>query len=446
MITTNEIHDLIKDKDYMAVREAVSKWNDADVAELIENLPKLEALVVFRLLPKDMAADVFAFFTPETQQKIITSLSDKDAGVIINNLCADEAADLMEEMPSNVAKRILAAADKDTIASVNKLLEYPKESAGSLMTVEYVSLKEKWTAEKTIEYFRQNDMTNKQMDYCYVLSEKRGLVGIVSLKEIIVSPPSTKLMDIMAVNPVAVHTLDDQEEVAKQFSKYDFSVLPVVDSEEHMLGIITVDDIIDVMEQEATEDMHKMAAVLPGNKPYMKSSIWDQIKKRIPWLLLLMLSATFTGMIITSFEAKLAQCITLTAYIPMLMDSGGNAGGQASTTIIRAISLGEIRFKDTFRVIWKEIRIALVCGIVLAVVNFVKMLILDQVPIIVSIVVCLTLIFTVLCAKLIGCILPILAKRIKLDPAVMANPIITTIVDAVSLLLYFGFASFLLGL
>ncbi len=441
-----DILELIENRNYTRLRAEIADANEADVAELIEELPLKQALEVFRLLPKDVAADVFAHLETQTQQELITSLSEVTAAQIIEDLQADDVADLLEEMPSNVVKRLLANASAETIDYVRALLQYPKESAGSLMTVEYVSLKEDWTFGYVLDHIRQSAMEDKMLNVCYVLTASRQLVGVVSLKDILLSDPNAQLKDVMETNPITVLTLDDQEEVANKFQKYDYSVLPVVDSQNHMVGIITVDDIMDVMEQEATEDMQKMAALIPTDTPYMQSSVLDQVKKRIPWLMFLMLSATFTGAIITSFEEKLAECIALTAYIPMLMDSGGNAGGQASTTIIRAISLNEVKFKDSLTVVWKESRIAICCGIILAAVNFIKMMVLSQTTLLVAVAVSITLIVTVFFAKFVGCFLPILAKSIKLDPAVMANPIITTIVDAISLSVYFGIATIMLGL
>ncbi|MCD7736100.1 MAG: magnesium transporter [Lachnospiraceae bacterium] len=442
----DNILGLIENRQYAKVRAEVAEWNEADVADLLEELPEEEALKVFRLLPKDMAAEVFSFLPIEMEHQIITSLSEREAYNIIENLYADDAADLLEEMPANVVKRILANASVETRHDINQLLQYPEDSAGSLMTVEYTALKEEWTVEQAIEDIRRHGMKNETINTCYVLTNSRKLVGIVSLRELLLNDPSANLKDIMEDRPITVHTKDDQEEVARDFQKYDFTVMPVVDSENRLVGIITVDDIVDIIEQEATEDMEKMAAIVPSDKPYMKTSVIELVKKRIPWLLLLMISATFTGMIITSFEEKLAACVALTAYIPMLMDTGGNAGGQASVSIIRGISLNEIEFEDIFRVIWKEIRVALCCGLILAAANFVKLLVVDRVELSVDLVICLTLVVTVFCAKFVGCTLPILAKKIGFDPAVMASPFITTIVDAISLAVYFNFATLILGL
>ncbi len=441
MLGSDDVLEALAQKQYTSLKENLKESNVADVAELLDQLPRVESLEIFRLLPKDMAADVFSYLGMDTQQKIIESLSDKDSAAIIDLLYADDAADLLEEMPSNIAKRILEKTSDETKEYVDKLLKYPKESAGSLMTVEYVTLRESMTIIQAIEHIRLTGADNETINVCYVLTQTRELVGVISLREIIMSPLDAIVRDVMEKNPITVFTMDDQEDVAEVFQKYDYSTLPVVDLEGHMVGIITVDDIIDVMEQEATEDMQKMAAVIPDNKPYTSSGVFEQVRKRIPWLLLLMLSATFTGAIITSFEDKLAACIILTAYIPMLMDSGGNAGGQSCTTIIRALSLGEIKLKDTFYVIWKEIRIAVCCGVIMACINFVKMQIIDRVTVMVALVVSITLIVAIVCAKIVGSVLPMLAKTIGIDPAVMANPVITTIVDAISLLVYFNIAT-----
>ncbi len=437
---------MVDDKNYAAAQAELSEWNEADIAALLDDVPKTEALKIFRLLPKTMAADVFSFLPLTTQQEMIESLTDQETNQIIENMYSDDAADLLDEMPSNVVRRILAAASKQTRTEINALLQYPDDSAGTIMTVEYVSLKESWTMEQAMKWIRSIGNKSETANVCYVLDDTRKLVGIVSLRELIFHDLDSRLKDIMEDRPIVVHATDDQEDVAQTFQKYDFNVMPVVDSENRMLGIITVDDIMDIIEQEATEDMTKMAAVTPDNKPYSQTTVSDEIRRRIPWLLILMISATFTGAIITFYENKLAQSIALAAFMPMLMDTGGNAGGQSSTMVIRALSLNEIAFKDFFRVVWKEFRVAFCCGVILAGANFVKMMLVDRVGMLVAAVVCCTLVVTVVCAKLIGSVLPILANRIGLDPAVMANPIITTIVDAVSLLVYFRFAVMLLGI
>lgn len=441
-----EIRELLDTKQYTRLRQKLSELNDADIAAVMEELEEEEMLKVFRILPKDMAADVFSYLEVENQQTIITSLSDKEAANIIDNLMADDATDLLEEMPANVVKKLLANASPDTRRDINHLLRYPEDSAGSIMTVEYVDLKENLTVAEAIDRIRKVGLDSETINICYVLDPGRKLVGTVALRYLLLSEPDAVIGDMMHENVIAINTLMDQEEAARQFKKYDFTAMPVVDNEKRLVGIITVDDIVDIMEEETTEDMEKMAAIMPSDKPYMRTGIWETYKKRIPWLLLLMISAAFTGRIITAFEDALSVYVVLTAFIPMLMDTGGNAGGQASVTVIRGLSLGEIEYEDVLRVVWKEIRVAFMCGVTLAAANFCKLLWFDRVGIPVSAVVCLTLVVTVVIAKLVGCTLPVLAKRLGFDPAVMASPFITTIVDALSLLIYFSFATRLLGL
>ncbi|MBD5538205.1 MAG: magnesium transporter [Lachnospiraceae bacterium] len=441
-----EIRKLLTTCQYTSLRQRVAEMNEADVAMQMEQLEEEEMLKMFRILPKDLAADVFSYLEVENQQTIITSLSEKDAAVIIDNLMADDAVDLLEEMPANIVKKLLANASPDTRRDINQLLRYPVDSAGSIMTVEYVDLKENLTVAEAIERIRKVGLDSETINICYVLDAQRRLLGTVALRYLLLSDPDEIIGDIMHENVISINTLMDQEEAAAKFKKYDFTSMPVVDNENRLVGIITVDDIVDILEEEATEDIEKMAAIMPSDKPYMKTGIWETFKKRIPWLLLLMVSATFTGQIISHFEDALSTCAALMMFIPMLMDTGGNAGGQASVTVIRGLSLGEITYKDTLRIIWKESRVAILCGVTLAVANFAKLMLLDRVGLSVSIVVCLTLVVAILIAKLIGCTLPVLAKRIGFDPAVMASPFITTIVDALSLMVYFQIASRLLGL
>ena len=365
---------------------------------------------------------------------------------------ADDAADLLEEMPANIVKKLLTNASPEVRRDINHLLRYPEDSAGSIMTVEYVDLKENLTVNQAIERIRKVGLDSETINICYVLDAQRRLVGTVALRYLLLMDGDEIIGDIMHENVISINTLMDQEEVARQFKKYDFTAMPVVDNENRLVGIITVDDIVDIIEEETTEDMEKMAAIVPSDKPYMKTGVFETFKKRIPWLLLLMVSATFTGAIISSFEDALSVCAVLVAYIPMLMDTGGNAGSQASVTVIRGISLDEIEFSDLFRVIWKEIRVAVVCGATLAAANFVKLMLVDKmifgnpITITVALVICLTLVVTVFAAKVVGCTLPLLAKKIGFDPAVMASPFITTVVDAISLMIYFNFASLLLGI
>lgn len=441
-----EIRDLLETKQYTKLRQLLSELNDADIAADLEELDEQDLLKVFRILPKDLAADVFSYFDVDNQQLIITSLSERDAANIIDNLMADDAADLLEEMPANIVKKLLANASPETRRDINHLLRYPESSAGSIMTVEYVDLKENLTVDEAIERIRKVGIDSETINICYVLDMQRKLIGTVALRYLLLSEGDEIIGDIMHENVISLSTMMDQEEVAHQFQKYDFTAMPVVDNENRLVGIITVDDVVDILQEETTEDMEKMAAILPTDKPYMKTSVFDTYKKRIPWLLLLMVSATFTGAIISSFEDALSVYAALIAYIPMLMDTGGNAGGQASVTIIRGLSLGEIEYRDIPRVIWKEIRVAVFCGLSLAAANFAKLMLFDRVGLLVALTVCLTLVFAVMVAMLVGCLLPIGAKRIGFDPAVMASPFITTIVDALSLLLYFRVATLILGI
>ena len=440
------IKELLETKQYTGLRQKMADMNEADIAACLEDMEEQDLMKVFRILSKDMAADVFSYLDVDVQQFIITRMSETDAAGIIDNLMADDATDLLEEMPANIVKRILAKASAETRRDINHLLRYPEDSAGSIMTVEYVDLKESMTVEDAISRIRNIGVDSETINICYVVDANRKLVGTVALRYLLISQADAIIGEIMHENVIYINTLMDQEEVAKMFQKYDFTAMPVVDNEERLVGIITVDDVVDIMEEEATEDMEKMAAIIPSDKPYLKTSVFESWKQRMPWLLLLMVSATFTGSIITGFEDSLAKMAILVAYIPMLMDTGGNAGGQSSVTIIRGLSLGEIEFKDVPKVIWKEFRVAILCGITLAVANFVKLLLLDKLAVPVAIVVCLTLICAVVFAKFIGCTLPILAKRIGFDPAVMASPFITTIVDVVSLIVYFTIATHLLGL
>lgn len=439
-----ELQELVETKQYTRLRQELSEMNEADIATFLQKLEPEDMFKIFRILPKSLAADVFSYLEIESQQVIITSLSDREAANIINNLMADDAVDLLEEMPANVVKKLLANANTETRRDINHLLRYPEDSAGSIMTVEFVDLKEDITVADAIERIRKVGLDSETVNICYVLDNKRTLKGTVALRYLLISEPEAIIGDIMHENVISINTLMDQEEVARQFQKYDFTAMPVVDNENRLVGIITVDDVVDILQEEATEDIEKMAAIVPSDKPYIKTGVIETWKKRIPWLLLLMISATFTGSIISSFEDALSACVILTAYIPMLMDTGGNAGGQASVSVIRSLSLNEIEFTDIFRVIWKEARVALLCGLTLAVANFVKLLLLDRISIMVAVVVCLTLFCAILIAKVIGCILPMIAKRIGFDPAVMASPFITTIVDALSLMIYFKIATILL--
>ena len=445
-ILTTGLSELLETKQYSLLRETLSDMNTADIAAFMDGLTREDTLRMFRILPKDMAADVFADLEIEDQQYIIQSLSDKEAGAVIDNLMADDAADLLEEMPAGVVRKLLANAKPETRADINHLLRYPEDSAGSIMTVEYVDLKEHMTVADAIERIRRIGLDSETTNICYVLDERRKLTGTVALRYLLIRKPDDVIGDFMNTNVISINTLTDQEEAARMFQKYDFNVMPVVDGEYRMVGIITIDDVIDILEEEATEDIEKMAAILPTDKPYFRTGVFETYKKRMPWLLLLMISATFTGAIIMRFEDALASYVVLTAYIPMLMDTAGNAGGQASVSIIRGLSLGEIRFEDMLKTVFKEFRVSILCGITLSLANFVKLLVIDHLAIPVAAVVCSTLVLVVICAKLVGCSLPLLAKKIGFDPAVMASPMVTTIVDAISLFVYFNIATYALHL
>ena len=447
-----KIEDLFRRKRYAELRDLLLPMEAADIASLCRDLDE-KVPVVFRLLPKELAAEVFVELDSDDQELLIHSFSNTELKEVLDELYLDDAADIVEEMPAGVVKRILRHCDPEMRKSINEVLKYPEDSAGSIMTTEFVDLKETMTVEDALKRIRRTGPDKETINICYVIDDRRHLIGLLTIRTLLLAEEDDVIGDIMERNLIAVQTLDDQEAVARALGKYDFLALPVVDKEERLVGIVTVDDAIDVLQEEVTEDIEKMAAILPSDKPYLKTSTLETYKARIPWLLLLMISATFTGQIIASFERALAAATILTAYIPMLMDSGGNCGSQASVTVIRGLSLGEINFSDFFRVLWKELRVAAVCGVTLAAANFAKLMLIDRmlfhnpmVTVHVAAVICGTLVCTVVCAKLVGCSLPMLAKRIGFDPAVMASPFITTIVDAISLLIYFRFASAILGL
>ena len=443
----NELVELIEKEDYKKLKNKITDLNEADIAEILQDIEDEEKRIkVFRLLPKDLAADTFANLDSDVQQSFIKLLSMKEAGAIVDNLYADDAADLLDEMPASMVTKILANTTPETRKEINYLLRYPDNSAGSIMNIDYLDLKASLTVEQAINKMRREGKEKETINVCYVLDKKRQLIGYIELRDFVFNSPDTLIEDIMNTNPVYVYTYEDQEEVAAKFSKYDVTVMPVVDREDKLVGIITVDDIVDILEQETTEDIEKMAAISPTDKPYLRMTPFETWKKRIPWLLLLMISATFTGKIIQHYESALAAYVVLTSFIPMLMDTGGNAGGQASVTIIRGLSLNEIEYKDFFKIIGKELTVSLMVGLTLAVANFAKLLIIDQVSLVIALVVCLSLIITVIFAKLVGCTLPILAKKVGFDPAVMASPFITTIVDAISLFTYFNIATLILGI
>lgn len=430
----------LEEREFPKLGLLLKEMNPADVAELYEELPEESMALVFRLLPKELAADSFAYMEPDIQTVLIEKFSDRELHYVINELYLDDAVDMIEEMPANLVHRILKNLDEETRASVNQILNYPKDSAGSIMTMEYVDLRRGMTVEEAFDRIREIGVEKETIYTCYVTDNRRKLRGIVTVKDMLLAPKDALIRDIMETNLIYVTTQTDKEEVAGLFDKYDFLAVPVVDNDQRLLGIVTIDDAIDVIQEEATEDIEMMAAITPTDRPYMKTGVLETWKKRVPWLLLLMISATLTGSIINSFEDALAATVVLTGFIPMLMGTGGNAAGQSSVSIIRGLSLGEIEYRDVPSIIWKEFRVALLCGFTLAIVNFAKLMIFDRVSMAVALVVCITLVMTVLMAKVVGCSLPVLAKRVGFDPAVMANPFITTIVDALSLLIYFRIA------
>ena len=438
------ILELLENKKYLELKTALSDMNEADIAVVLEKLPVEKVPLLYRILPKELAADVFVNMESDTQEFLIRAFSDTELREVLDELYVDDAVDIIEEMPATVVKRILRHTDPEVRKSINEILQYPEDSAGSWMTIEYVDLKKQMTVDDAFTRIRRTGVDKETIYICYVTDENRKLLGIVSVKDLLLADKSEMISEIMDTNIISVGTLEDAEIVTEKFQKYDLLALPVVDRENRLVGIITFDDAMDALQDENTEDIEKMAAITPTDKPYLKTTVFETFKTRIPWLLLLMISATFTGKIISHFEAALQTYVVLTAFIPMLMDTGGNCGGQASVTIIRGLSLGDIEFRDIFKVIWKEVRVAFFCGITLAAANFVKLLLIDRVSIKVACVVCLTMLLTVILAKLIGCTLPIFAKMLRLDPAVMASPFITTIVDALSLLIYFGVAGMIL--
>lgn len=443
---TEKLMELIEAKNYPDIVRLLKDMNPADGALVIGELPENVMPLIFRLLPKELAADVFSYMESDAQEILIRGFSDKELDEVMEQLYLDDTVDMLEEMPANVVKRVLRHVDNDMRKMINQVLNYPRDSAGSMMTMEYVDLKRDMTVTQAFERIRATGVDKETVYTCYVTDNRRKLEGIVTVKDLLFADQTTELQSIMIKNVIFVNTHTDQEIVAAMLSKYDFLAIPVVDNEERLVGIVTVDDAMDVIQEEATEDIEKMAAISPTDKPYLKMSIFDIWKKRVPWLMFLMISATFTSLIIASYEEALAASVILTSFIPMLMDSGGNSGSQSSITVIRGLSLGEIKFKDCFRVLTKEFGVSLLCGITLSVVNFFKLMLVERVSMQVALVVSLTLLAVILVANVVGCLLPILAKRVKLDPAVMASPLITTIVDAVALIIYFNIAKVVLGI
>ena len=443
-VDMEELLTLAEEKKYRQLKVALLELNEVDIATFIEELDSERTVVVFRMLPKALATDVFAELPVETQTHIINSITDKELSEIVEELYVDDAVDMLEELPATVVRRVLQNTTADTRKLINQFLNYPENSAGSIITAEYVGLKKSMTVEQSFAYIRRHGIDSETIYTCYVMDEKRQLEGVVTVKDLLMNPYETRVGDIMDTHVIKVVTTDDQEEAADTMSRYGLLSLPVVDREGRLVGIITVDDVMEVMEEEATEDFEKMAAMLPSEKPYLKTSVFRLARNRIPWLLILMLSSTITGGILVKYENAFAAIPLLVSFIPMLMDTGGNSGSQSSTMIIRGMAVGEIEPADILKVLWKEIRVGMMVGVVLAVVNFMRLMI--QYP--GNTMICLTVVLSVFCtvvvAKTIGCTLPIGAKVLKLDPAIMASPMITTIVDAVSLMVYFNLACYLL--
>ena len=451
----HEILSLVEERSFGELRRVLVEMNPADIAEQMAEIPDDKSLVVvFRLLPKEQAAEVFSYLESEDQQRIVEGISDKELASIINDMFVDDAVDFTEEMPANIVNRVLSTADPETRRAINQLLKYPDYSAGSLMTTELLRIKSEWTVEAAISYVRSCCRELASITYAFVTDESRHLSGVVSMKDLLGAADDELVSNIMDDDVIYASTTEDQADVAERFKKYDVVSMPVVDGEMRLVGLITIDDVVDVIEDENTEDIYKMAAMAPIEDSYMSTSVFQLAKKRVVWLLVLMISATFTGLIITKFENMLTAVAILTSFIPMLMDTCGNAGSQASVSVIRALVLGEVRFSNILKVIWKEFRVSIIVGICVAIVNFIRIIVCYYIGMyqvdpgqniyLIAGVVSITLVLAVICAKFVGCTLPLLADKAKLDPALMASPMITTIVDAVSLLVYFGIASLVL--
>ena len=438
--------ELLEGKRLRDLKLQLSESNEVDVAEFMKELDPEKTILVFRMLPKEVASDVFANLEIEDQQTVISAITDREVSELLEDLYVDDAVDMLEEMPANMVMRVLKNARPDTRKVINQFLNYPENSVGSIMTAEYIALKKGMTVQQAIAFIRASGEDSESIYTCYVTDAHRVLEGVVTLRELLMAGDDRLVEDLMSTDVITAWTTEDQEEAVQRVMKYDFISLPVVDKEGRLVGIVTVDDVMDVMEEEATEDIEKMAAILPTDKPYFQTGVVETWKHRIPWLLLLMVSATFTGTILGVFEEALAANAALTLFIPMLMDTGGNSGGQASVTLIRAMSLGDVEFHDLLRVIWKELRVAVLCAATLGVVVYGKVIFIDRKGGMVALVVALSIFLTIVIAKLVGCTLPMLAKRMGFDPAVMASPFITTVVDALSLLIYFAVATQLLGL
>lgn len=442
----DELLRLVEEKKFRELKSRLVEMNEVDIASFMEELDSEKTVVVFRMLPKELATDVFAELEPEQQQQIVTSITDYELGAIINDLYVDDAVDMLEELPANVVKRVLKNSNPEQRKLLNQFLKYPEDSAGSVMTAEFVNLKKNMTVADAFEYIRRHGVDKETIYTCYVTDDTRRLQGVVTVKDLLMSSYETKIDDIMDDNVIKVTTTEDQEDVANLFNEYNLLALPVVDNEERLVGIITVDDVMDVMEAEATEDIEKMAAIIPSEKPYLKTGVLTLARNRIPWLLVLMFSSMITGNILLRYENAFAAIPLLVTFVPMLMDTGGNSGSQASTMIIRGMAIGDIELSDVAKVVWKELRVGMLCGAVLATANFVRLMIQYPGNTMICLTVVLSVFFTVIIAKTIGCSLPILAKAVHLDPALIASPMLTTIVDAASLTIYFTFATWILGL
>ena len=436
----------LKNNQLAKLKESLMEENPVDIAELLEDLTKEQSLKIFRILPKGTSAEVFSYLSSEKQQEIVENITDEEIRHIIDEMFIDDTVDFIEEMPANIVDKILQNTSPDTRKLINQFLKYPENSAGSVMTVEYVSLKSDMNIGQALNHIKKVGIDNETIDICYIIDNQRKLVGFISLKSLIFLDDILPLVDAMETNVISAVTTDDQEFIASQFRKYDLTSMPVVDNEGRLVGIITIDDVVDVIDQENTEDFQKMAAMNPSDEEYLKESVFSLAKHRIIWLLVLMISATATGTIIRRYEEVLQSVVILAAFIPMLMDTGGNAGSQSSTLIIRGIALGEIQIKDVGKILWKEFRVSLIVGVTLAAVNFLRIYFIDRAGLTISLVVCASLLFTVVIAKVVGGVLPLMAKAFKLDPAIMASPLITTIVDACALVVYFGLSTHFLNL
>lgn len=432
-----EIVELLEQNKLAELKEILINENPIDIADVFEDFPKEKYLIIFKLLPKDFSSEVFSYLSPEKQQEVIENITDDEIKFIVEDMYLDDTVDFIEEMPANIVDKILKNTSNDKRKLINQMLKYPENSAGSVMTVEYISFKDNYTVKQAIEYYRKVAIDKEETDICFVTDTKKKLVGIISLKTLILSKDDSYIQDEMDTNFVSVLTLDDQEEIAALFRKYDLTTMPVVDHEDRLVGVITVDDIVDVIDQENTEDIQKMAAMNPSDEEYLKESVISLAKHRILWLLVLMISATFTGLVIKKYEDILQSAVYLATFIPMLMDTGGNAGSQSATLVIRGIALEEIEFSDIFRVIWKELRVSILVGFILSAVNFIRIYYFTRSGLETSLVVAISMFLTVIMAKVVGGVLPLVAKSLKIDPAIMASPLITTIVDTAALIIFF---------